>query len=507
MGTTRQGCTSDCFYSTSPASTCECACGGEHHGQGVQGATGTPQVVGGQVFVPVGHGDSEPSHGTEFLDARTGYAILQARVHDLEQQANRAYDSGPNGPEEALAIQQGELADARREADAYAKHALGDVSNVQEGSRTPWGTADHVSHPAPGIVFASTSSHGGIKLSPERNRMIPPALRQSSGWYEEDYESNIVGMYYPEAFPHYKDGDNQAIMDSCAESVKNTQPDEYEQATGQKVTPEESRVLRERIAAADREAVRAEHRGSFVSDTSSNHDSHADWIPEGYAILSARNDETGEERTFLLPKDEVYPNHRRADQVIIDPERHMDVTDVMNAEPDGPSPYRGEGPKIHGDDIGISYVGLTAAQEQRAFGELNKRYRFRDDDGREHVETLGDHFKRVGLTGKTQMDGEPGKFYVEFGNSRVMPVSKATFDALSGVPDSTTERTRVYLKLTGARKTADRNPTAENRAKVDALTDQHKRLRDAEDAESSAWQAQRAVVKQQTFDRLRSVAA
>ena len=38
-------------------------------------------------------------------------------------------------------------------------------------------------------------------------RLVFTPLRNASGWYEEDCESNIVGMYHPEAFPHYKDGD------------------------------------------------------------------------------------------------------------------------------------------------------------------------------------------------------------------------------------------------------------------------------------------------------------
>jgi len=58
----RRGCTADCYYSTSPASTCTCACGGEHHGKGNAGATGAGvQVVGGQAFIPAASGDSQPA--------------------------------------------------------------------------------------------------------------------------------------------------------------------------------------------------------------------------------------------------------------------------------------------------------------------------------------------------------------------------------------------------------------------------------------------------------------
>ena len=77
---------------------------------------------------------------------------------------------------------------------------FGDVSNVRIGSRTPWGTADIVEQIAPGIVVVGTAGHGGVKLSPERNRGISPALRNASGWYEEDCESYIPMMRFPEAF-------------------------------------------------------------------------------------------------------------------------------------------------------------------------------------------------------------------------------------------------------------------------------------------------------------------
>jgi len=62
MSTTRRGCTADCYYSISPA--CTCACGGEHHGNGVQKVgPEAVQTVGGQAFIPVtGSGsDSKPA--------------------------------------------------------------------------------------------------------------------------------------------------------------------------------------------------------------------------------------------------------------------------------------------------------------------------------------------------------------------------------------------------------------------------------------------------------------
>ena len=57
---------------------------------------------------------------------------------------------------------------------------------VEEGTRTPWGEAQHVTHIQEGVWFASTASHGGIKLDRKRNAKIPAVARIEGGWYEED---------------------------------------------------------------------------------------------------------------------------------------------------------------------------------------------------------------------------------------------------------------------------------------------------------------------------------
>jgi uncharacterized protein DUF7007 len=75
------------------------------------------------------------------------------------------------------------------------------------GTRTPWGTADHVKRYAEGVTFYGTPSHGGFKLAPKQNARVPEALRKASfcgngerGWYEEDCDWNIVAFVFPELF-------------------------------------------------------------------------------------------------------------------------------------------------------------------------------------------------------------------------------------------------------------------------------------------------------------------
>lgn len=71
---------------------------------------------------------------------------------------------------------------------------------------TPWGVSDYRKEYAPGVVFYGTPSHGGFKLSPERNSQIRAEWRIDNypwpGWYEEDCDANYVAATFPELFPH-----------------------------------------------------------------------------------------------------------------------------------------------------------------------------------------------------------------------------------------------------------------------------------------------------------------
>lgn len=65
---------------------------------------------------------------------------------------------------------------------------------------TPWGKATNKTEIVSGIVFYSTSSHGGFKVSKERLAVMPDALVNPDGWYEEDCEYCKVVLAFPEHF-------------------------------------------------------------------------------------------------------------------------------------------------------------------------------------------------------------------------------------------------------------------------------------------------------------------
>jgi uncharacterized protein DUF7007 len=71
---------------------------------------------------------------------------------------------------------------------------------------TPWGLAHSTRVIAEGIVFHSTSSHGGFELSEQRLAAMPPALAAirpfaGEGWYEEDCDWAILAIAFPQYFP------------------------------------------------------------------------------------------------------------------------------------------------------------------------------------------------------------------------------------------------------------------------------------------------------------------
>ena len=60
-----------------------------------------------------------------------------------------------------------------------------------EGMSTPWGKAQDIEIINDSMAWVSTESHGGIKVSPYLNTMIPKILREKGGWYEEDCQWSI----------------------------------------------------------------------------------------------------------------------------------------------------------------------------------------------------------------------------------------------------------------------------------------------------------------------------
>ena len=78
------------------------------------------------------------------------------------------------------------------------------VRNAPFQGFTPWGTADHIEQKADGIWWASTPSHGGVWILPEKLAAMPAKHRACSlsknQWFEEDCAWCAVALTFPQAF-------------------------------------------------------------------------------------------------------------------------------------------------------------------------------------------------------------------------------------------------------------------------------------------------------------------
>ena len=120
------------------------------------------------------------------------------------------------------------------------------------GMRTPWGRADFVEILAEGIVSVNTPSHGGIKLSRERQAAMPPSMRCDGGWYEEDCDWCLPFVVYQLDIQTH--GDPYAVRAILKgyhlDTFRRWHPDAFEAYFETTLQPGESYVKDERIKAA-----------------------------------------------------------------------------------------------------------------------------------------------------------------------------------------------------------------------------------------------------------------
>src|SRR5690606_24512506 len=144
-----------------------------------------------------------------------------------------------------------------------------------------------------------------VKLSSARNKAIPAPLRNGSGWYEEDCEAAIVGMYFPEAWPHW-------TREEFERSVKEWSPDAWEKATGGTIKQGEAAASDAAVgAAARKDDLAGPDAGEGAGDGCSR-------------VAAQRGDEKAD---FLVPAGELRNREGRGIgqgyRLIIDPARHQ----------------------------------------------------------------------------------------------------------------------------------------------------------------------------------------
>lgn len=164
-------------------------------------------------------------------------------------------------------------------------------------TRSPWGAVQHAEEIAPGIWTAGTAGHGGIKLSRQRNAAMPPYMRISGGWYEEDSLWARVALVFKDLpyFTKPSEKTGRTAYDYAEETVRHWDPEIYEQFFGVTLTPERSRKKAEK-------AFHAETLDKFV--VASAWGDWARFVPKDMVGVAARRSCDNAERWFLVPSAE-----------------------------------------------------------------------------------------------------------------------------------------------------------------------------------------------------------
>lgn len=213
-------------------------------------------------------------------------------------------------------------------ADEAAFHALVQEQAEHQGEKaalgrqefrahasTPWGPSQGAVRYDGGVVFHSTSGHGGFHLSADRNAKVHPLLREVGGWYEEDAAWASVATAWPDLFtgPERRQAE---------ETLRHSWPDAWEAIHGRALKPGESR-------SRDGEAFARGHATDWVVISAIYSDLHRGFT-EVIAMRGGRRDPKSDERRFLVPSGEYNVG---AFGLVIDEERH--------AVYDGPSSFVG----------------------------------------------------------------------------------------------------------------------------------------------------------------------
>lgn len=151
---------------------------------------------------------------------------------------------------------------------------------------TPWGPSQGATHYGEGVVFHTTSGHGGFHLSPERNAEVHSLLRNPAGFYEEDAAWASVAIAWPELFTTLE-------RKQAEETLRHSSPDAWEAIHGRALQPGESRTR-------DAEAFARDHAKDWVVISAIYSDPHPGFT-EVVATRGGQRDPCAEERRFLVP--------------------------------------------------------------------------------------------------------------------------------------------------------------------------------------------------------------
>lgn len=180
---------------------------------------------------------------------------------------------------------------------------------------SPWGAIQSSTRVAEGIRYVSTSSHGGVLLSAERNRKVPEYMRLRGGAYEHDNAIAVPMVVFAEEFAKAEKKTVDEIKTEALLRLREWQPNEYEEYTGIAIKEGESYTRdRDRFSEVNREnlvVISAIAIDGLMVHCTARVGGHDRLVSEP-------------ERYFLVPRDEYRTRSRHG--FIIDPEKHSEMS-------------------------------------------------------------------------------------------------------------------------------------------------------------------------------------
>jgi hypothetical protein len=175
------------------------------------------------------------------------------------------------------------------QAEHQAEKAALGRQEFRAHTNTPWGPSQGAVRYGEGVVFHSTSGHGGFHLVAGRNAKVHPLLRDGGGWYEEDAAWAAVATAWPDLFTGLE-------QRQAEEALRHSWPDAWEAIHGRVLRLGESRTR-------DAEAFARDHAHDWVVISAIYSDHHPGFT-EVVATRGGRRDPVAAERRFLVPSAE-----------------------------------------------------------------------------------------------------------------------------------------------------------------------------------------------------------
>lgn len=179
---------------------------------------------------------------------------------------------------------------------------------MQIPKTSPWGKVQSITNFIDGMVFVSTASHGGIKLSRQLNAKIPAYMRRAGGWYEEDIDWCIPFIIFnDELLAQGKSEYAQAVK-----TMLSWLPETYEKYFNTTVTPEQSYIRAS-------EVFHKENAEKHVVFSAVNSNRFPGMVE---AIAGIGKEHGKSEIRLLIPKEE-YENRNHFGFVVENPEAYQ----------------------------------------------------------------------------------------------------------------------------------------------------------------------------------------